>query len=378
MEVFLRKIVEKLNNFLCALCKNSLTPYLIIVGFFCVAVASRILFNGMVFEFDYGMFQPDGIHYTIRTLMFLGETDISAASKVSSWYLEHGTKVRVLNPVDFIPENNPAWPVIAPRILYPILSAPFVYLIGIPGMLVIPSLSLLLTMLAIYYQAKKLNAPWIGLALALSISISPTVLRWAVSNCTDSLLMGIFALAMVLLLEIRDSTKYLTLLATTVVLSCLTRFSLPIWLILALLFFRPNRKVSLVIGVTSILFTAPTLAYRSESGKIPASDNFSSVQEFVLFPITFLKIMFIEFAQLAALDRILLIVILSAFISSVLNFDTRSSQMFLVVFIAVFTLGAINGVLGVNFRYQLPLIPFAAAAIITLVVSKKQKVVLNG
>jgi hypothetical protein len=190
--------------------------------------------------------------------------------------------------------------------------------------------------------------------------------------------MGIFALAMVLLLAIKDSTKYLTLLATTVVLSCLTRFSLPIWLILALLFFRTNRKVSLVIGVTSILFTAPTFAYKSESGKIPASDNFSSVQEFVLFPITFLKIMFIEFAQLAALDRILLIVILFAFISSVVNYSTKSSQMFLVVFIAVFTLGAINGVLGVNFRYQLPLIPFAAAAIIAFVVSKKQKVVLSG
>jgi hypothetical protein len=39
----------------------------------------------------------------------------------------------------------------------------------------------------------------------------------------------------------------------------------------------------------------------------------------------------------------------------------------------VFTLGAINGVMGVNFRYQLPLIPFAAASIITFAASVKDK-----
>jgi hypothetical protein len=36
----------------------------------------------------------------------------------------------------------------------------------------------------------------------------------------------------------------------------------------------------------------------------------------------------------------------------------ESSKLFLLVALAVWLLGAINGVFGVNFRYQLPLVPF--------------------
>jgi hypothetical protein len=281
--------------------------------------------------------------------------------------------VKVINPIDFIPQNNAAWPVIAPRVLYPILSAPFVYFFGMPGMLAVPSLSLLVTMFAIYYYAKKMKTPWIGLSIALFVSFSPTILRWVVSNCTDGLLMGIFAIAMVLLSHVQNSKVYFILLSLTVASSCLTRFCLPIWLIIAVLFFKSNRRISIAIAATSVLFTAPTFAYKSESGKIPASDNFSSLKEIAMFPITFLKISFIELAQLAALDRLLLSVIVCAFLISVVNYRAISSQLFAGVFLGVFTLGAINGVLGVNFRYQLPLIPFAAATLIAFAASARQK-----
>jgi hypothetical protein len=372
------KIPRRLYFILGGLHNSFWAPYLIILGFFCVAIASRLLFNGMVFRFDYGLYQPDGIHYSIRTFMLLGDSDFAAASKVSSWYLEHGTKVKIVNPIDFIPENNAAWPVIAPRVLYPFLSAPFVYLLGMPGMLVIPSLSLLLTMFAVYYYAKKMNAPWIGLTISLFISFSPTILRWVVSNCTDSLLMGIFSIAMAILLRAQNSKVYLISLGVTVALSCLTRFCIPIWLIIAALMFKSNRKLSILVVATAVVFTAPTFAYKSESGKIPASDNFSSIQEISMFPLTFLKILFIELAQLAALDRLLLTLVLCAILISIINFRALSSQLFMGVFIGVFTLGAINGVMGVNFRYQLPLIPFAAASIITFAASVKEKRSADG
>jgi hypothetical protein len=366
-------ISRKLYFILIGLHNSFWAPYLIILGFFIVAIASRLLFNGMVFRFDYGLYQPDGIHYSIRTFMLLGDSDIAAASKVSSWYLEHGTKVKIVNPIDFIPENNAAWPVIAPRVLYPILSAPFVYLLGMPGMLVIPSFSLLLAMFAVYYYAKKMNVPWIGLTISLFISFSPTVLRWAVSNCTDGLLMGIFSIAMLLLLRVQNSKFYLLSLSLTVALSCLTRFCIPIWLMIAALLFKSHRKLSILMTGTAAVFTAPTFAYKSESGKIPASDNFSSIQEISMFPLTLLKILFIEFAQLAVLDRLLLTLMLCAILISIVNFRALGSQLFVGVFIGVFTLGAINGVMGVNFRYQLPLIPFAAASIITFAASLKDK-----
>ena len=367
------KIPRKLYFILVGLHNSFWVPYLIILGFFFVAIASRLLFNGMIFRFDYGLYQPDGIHYSIRTFMLLGDSDFEAASKVSSWYLEHGTKVKVIDPIAFMPENNAVWPVIAPRVLYPILSAPFVYFFGMPGMLAVPSLSLLLTMFAIYYYAKKIMVPWLGLAIALFVSFSPTILRWIVSNCTDGLLMGIFAIAMIQLLSISNSNFYSISLATTVALSCLTRFCIPIWLIIAVLMFKSHRKLSILVAVTAGVFTAPTFAYKSESGNIPASDNFSSIQEISMFPLTFLKILFIELAQLAALDRLLLTLVLCAILISIVNLRALSSRLFLGVFIAVFTLGAINGVMGVNFRYQLPLIPFAAASILAFAASVKEK-----
>ncbi len=372
--ILIVRIGLHLNRVLLDFHAYRLIPYIILVGFLIIAVTSRILFNGMVYEFDYGVYQPDGIHYTIRTLMWLGNSDYSAADTVANWYAEHGTKVKFINPQEYVPQNNPGWPVIAPRVLYPLLSIPFVMFLGIPGMLVIPSLSLLVTMFAIYYYSKRSGAPWIGFVIAISVSISPTVLRWAVSNCTDGLLMAIFAIAMLLLLNTNESNWTLLKIAIVVGLACLTRFCLPIWILLSLISYKSSKKRSYAIFFSAVLFTAPTFMYKSDSGTIPASDNFSTLNDYAMFPVTFLKIFFIEIAQLAALDRILMMLILVAIFLSFITLSKLESQLFYAVFLGVFTLGAINGVLGVNFRYQLPLIPFSAVGIIAFLGQLKQKI----
>jgi hypothetical protein len=348
-------------------------PYITILLFLLLAVFARILFNGMVYRFDFGLYQPDGVHYTLRTLMMLGKSDFSAASTVTNWYAEHGTKVTLLNPEDLLPRNNPAWPVVAPRVLYPFLSIPFVSIIGIPGMLVIPSLSLLVTIFAVYFQSRRMNLPWVGMILAIAITISPTTLRWAISNCTDSLLMGIFSIAMLLIVNMKNSKKHLVGISIVVAASCLTRFCLPIWIFLTLVTYKSKRTNSIAILLTGILFTAPTFMYKTRAGKIPASDNFSTIHDYIKFPYTFIKIFFVEFVELAVLDRLLMILILVAMIVSFASLRRLESQLFYAVFIGVFTLGAINGVLGVNFRYQLPLIPFSAGCIIAFLSQQKLK-----
>jgi hypothetical protein len=69
---------------------------------------------------------------------------------------------------------------------------------------------------------------------------------------------------------------------------------------------------------------------------------------------------FIEIAQLAVLDRVLLLVIILSVYFAFTNRQKDSSMYFLAVFLGVWALGAINGTLGVNFRYQLPVIIFGA------------------
>jgi len=354
-----------------------LIPYIVLAGFFAIAVASRILFSGMVYQFDYGLYQPDGIHYTIRTLMWLGNSDYSATHTVANWYAGHGTKVKDLIPEEFVPQNNPAWPVIAPRVLYPFLSIPFVLFLGIPGMLAIPAISLLVTMLVVYHYSRCKGAPWIGFLIALSISISPTVLRWSVSNCTDGLLMAIFAIALVLFLRINDSVWALLIIATVVGTACLTRFCLPIWVLLSLVIHRSAKKRAYTILFSALLFTAPTFMYKTDLGKIPASDNFSTMHDYIMFPFTFMKIFFVELAELAALDRVLLIIILSSTALALVRFRDFESKLFFAVLFGVFSLGAINGVLGVNFRYQLPLIPFAAFLLVSQFASRDKQKSIN-
>jgi hypothetical protein len=136
--------------------------------------------------------------------------------------------------------------------------------------------------------------------------------------------------------------------------------------------------MSYAIIASALVFSAPTFMYKSESGKIPASDNFSTLHDYIMFPITFLKILFVEMAQLAALDRTLLVIILLAAVFSVAKFRDLEPKLYFAVFLGVFTLGAINAVLGVNLRYQLPLIPFAAVSIVSQAVSVKNRKLLNG
>jgi hypothetical protein len=95
----------------------------------------------------------------------------------------------------------------------------------------------------------------------------------------------------------------------------------------------------------------------------PANADSAGIQKFVPLIWSFFRVGYIEIAQLAELDRVLLINLAIALISSLLNFKNMSSQMFLPVLASVWLIEAINGTLDVNFRYQLPVIPFACWAI---------------
>jgi hypothetical protein len=120
-----------------------------------VSVASRVIVNGVSFGFDYSIYQPDGVLYALRTYMFLGEDQLASAKLIESWYFTHASSGKHFDPASILPQNTPAWGLVAPRILYPLLSIPFVALFGMAGLLVIPSLSLLILVLCIYLISRK-------------------------------------------------------------------------------------------------------------------------------------------------------------------------------------------------------------------------------
>ena len=68
--------------------------------------------------------------------------------------------------------------------------------------------------------------------------------------------------------------------------------------------------------------------------------------------------------QLLILDKVLLSLVLISIYIAIKNIKSISSQYFLVTLFSLWVTGAINGTIGVNFRYQLPLLPFIAWVIL--------------
>ena len=343
-----------------------------------ISVIARLKFNGLSYGFDYGLYQPDGMHYTFRTLTFLGKSNQVSAQMVSEWYATHGFKISQINPSDLLPENNRVWGVISPRILYPILSMPFVALFGIPGMIGVSSISFLVLLLTIYVIGRRYHQEGLAVVVAILLTASVTTTRWMVSNCTDALLVGITCLAVLILIsKISDNMKLITLSLTSV-LGVVTRFSLPIWLAIAFVFLTYRKvKIALTLLISASLATVPTYLSQPADAVLPGTQNLSGFGKLLALPKSFFKVAFIEIAQLAALDRILLVFLLTSFVIAILNVREIENRCFLSVAFAVFSIGAINGVLGVNFRYQLPLLPFMAWVVLAFASRGKFRVDLG-
>jgi hypothetical protein len=180
-----------------------------------------------------------------------------------------------------------------------------------------------------------------------------------VANLTDGLLATIFALSIILLRN-KDSKYWYFLCFILITATSFTRFSTPYWYAISGVFLiGKNRFKAIYIFVLSSIFLIPTILAKPDPRAIVAGTSDDPVDKILYFPISALRILFIEVAQLAALDRSLLLILSLALIAAIINRKALASKYFFVILIAGWFIGSLNGVLGVNFRYQLPVIPFA-------------------
>ncbi len=355
-----------------------------------ICAISKLKFNGLILGFDYGIYQPDGKYYTYMALDILKQNPIQSAQEVVNWYAIHGFKMQVFTVEDLMPSTSPIYHLISHRILYPLLSVPFVAILGIPGMLVIPTLSLLVLMLSIQVLANRAKRPLVGLLLVFFLSVSPTVSRWMILNCTDSLLTAIYALVpFAIIMFEKNKKKGFLFLGVLIVLTSATRFTLPIWLaIFGVLYLRKihRKELILLIGLSSIA-AVPALIAQSSTALLPGETEASLVSKILQLPISFVRVISIDVLQFGVLDRLLLAILVLALAQAFRLWRTLSSSIFLGVFIAAYFIGAINGTLGVNFRYQLPILIFSCWIIIdsfdtsngrlTLIPPVKRHVIMN-
>ena len=350
-----------------AVMRNRTNVFLLIgvTVFWAIALVSKLKFNGLVYGLDFGLFHPDGQLYSFRTLTMAGDTEVVSGSIVSDWYREHAFKLNSIDPKSLYFDTHPLWELYKSRILYPILSVPFVMLFGMQGMLVIPALSMLILMLSIQILGFKLNNKFLAFLISVLISISPVASRWMFANITDGLLTALASLFVVTFLYVKNSNVFLVTSGFIIILGSYTRISVVQWLAVSLAIYLVNQKRNaILLGIVTIIFFIPSALRNIQTGILPNEEKGSLIDKPIQLLVSMARVGFYEISQLVVLDRLLILLLALATIVSVFNLDRASSKFFLLVLVALWITGAVNGTIGVNFRYQLPLLPFMAYCII--------------
>ena len=341
------------------------TALVVSIGLWIITVASRFAYNGLIFGFDYGLFHPDGSLYAFKTLALMGLSQQEAGVQVANWYAEHAYKLNSINPESLFFDNNPQWVIYGTRLAYPILSIPFVALFGMYGLLVIPALSFLVLIFGIVLLGKHFKSFWVALVVIFSMTVSPTVGRWMLINSTDSLLVAlVMVLTYLVLKDVRNSIWY-PLVSAIVVVGSYTRFSLFLWLGFAIgLVFARQFIRAFVLSVVAIGCFVPTLFLDFQSAVLPNEGNSSLLVKATKLPVSMARMAFYDLAQLAVLDRVLLLIVFIAVLLAVRNRRKLSSLYFLSVLFMLWCTAGLNGTPGVNFRYELPILPLLAWVLI--------------
>ena len=196
-----------------------------VVIWWALAVGGRLWLSGDVYGLDYRLLHPDGVCYTAHAFSLLGQGESGRLLMVQA-YMSQGTPISL--PIgDFWASGSCTG--LESRILYPLTSAPFVSLFGVTGMLVVPALAWLISVMvpAVWLATRR---HFFGALIISALMLSSTSLaRWSVANITDALLMAVVALLIPVLLgrKLGPWTRALAVLGIVVVAS-LTRQSWPL------------------------------------------------------------------------------------------------------------------------------------------------------
>jgi hypothetical protein len=334
-------------------------------GLWALVVASRFNFNGLMFGFDYGLFHPDGSLYTFKTLTLMGQSQHDAALKVSDWYSQNAFKLTDIDPKSLYFNANPSWEIYGTRFIYPFLSIPFVSILGINGMLVIPALSFLVLVLGVLYIGRFYGRIVPALLVIMGLCISITVSRWMLINSTDSLLVALTTILTCMSLGKVRNRYWIPVTLVVIILGSFTRFSLFLWLAFAIVLFSNKQWVrGSLVSILSILCFVPTLFREFQSAVLPNSPDASLISKVVQLPVSMARVAFFDIAQLAALDRLLLFLIATATLIALFNWRSMSGRYLLASLFMLWCTAGVNGTPGVNFRYELPVLPIMSWVIL--------------
>ena len=330
--------------------------YVIVIALSIVNLAGKFFYNGLIYGLDFSLFHPDGTLYTFRSLSWIGNSQIESGRVVAEWYSQHAGKMNDIIPTSLHYENNPNWPLYKFRILYSLLSVPFVYVFGVYGMLVIPALSyigLLIILLEIGIAQNRVNA---ALFVIFLISTSLTITRWMFINTTDSLFTFLAALSTYLVMKWNPSKVVFILQFSILALMTVTRVSLFYAIPLIAVLYLKSRKQALILSILAIGSFIPLLFTNIQGSIAVTSTNGGLIEKISSFLSNSIKLLTVEIGQLVVFDKVLLALMALGVFLSFRNLQNTSSRFFLLSVSSTYLMSLLNGTPGVNFRFQLPII----------------------
>jgi hypothetical protein len=348
----------------------------LITAVWLVIAFGRVVFHHFGTPFG-NPFVPDGQFYTFMALDWSGLTDAEAAERVTAFYRPQYDGIGTTR--FFVEQSHQIWLLVKPRVVYPLLSVPFVAAFGINGMLVVPWLASLFTLLVVAVLAARFTGRAAALAVVALLLAGRFLPWWFTANLTDTVVMGVTAAVLLLLLwnpQARWSWRRLALLAALVLIGCFVRQSGPVWVaavgggyLWALLRTRRLDNTWLApAAVTTVVAAAATVfimrwAPFPLSAQMTTASGHSTFGDAVLnYPGTYWRVLSTEFfvAPLREDPGLFLLVVL-AVVGAIAGRRSPWAVVLLTMVAGTVAVAALNGSVT-NFRYLLPVVPVLAIA----------------
>lgn len=299
---------------------------------------------------DMGHSLPDSIHI---------DQSISPAWHLAPWYFA---------------DSDPTWQMVRTRILYPVLSIPFVWLWGLSGgSLALPVLGDVLFIWAIARVLQRLYGPAVAVIVAGTFSIVKPDFDFAWAG-TDTLALGLIAL-LVANLPIerrigRANLAWIGILSVAIALTRQVGVLLPamagagwLWSLLRERTWRNRWLGSLVVtsSVTLVIQALTTMLVKTDTAGIISRGQttyFGVVRQFVHY----LKVVTIEACTyMWHTDRILYALLIAAGVGLVLRVKSDAAAVFLGAAASTYLITAALG-FSAYMRYEMMMFPAAAIA----------------
>lgn len=377
----------------------------LILTFLALSIATRLFYNGEILGLDYNLHYPDGVCYTAHAYEFAGLSPEAAWQQTLADYRGVDARYEKLRQ-EMRPQSCQS---VQARVLYPLLSAPFVSQFHLSGMLIIPILAVLLSFLFLFATLRRMRTSELSVFIGLAtLATSSSLLRWNIASLPESLLLlwtSISAYVVFGFLSKKktrtDVTLFLIAIFTLVLFSALTKRSAHFWTILfatiLVIFFNKRQEIArrtllaisaIIIIVTWIvdrsvgailggqnslwIATTTTSCLKGETiyadpgnvaSAISCNDLTSSaIENMWSFVIN-------EIGQLAVLDKSLFLLCGILIIGTLLNWKSVGPAGQITLLVALLTFGAttLNATLGLNFRLMTPALPYLIIGAVLLI-----------